>query len=83
MNTRFDRITFDLVHQAIAFMWNQLAGARNLPGLTEHRVIGQPCRRIAEDLVHPGCCERIVGRNVVPHVNAVLVGLRRPDNPHD
>src|SRR4030065_2943977 len=45
-------------------------------------MIGQPGSRIAEKLIHPGGGSRVVGRDVVPHVGAILLRLWRPNDPH-
>jgi len=40
-------------------------------------------KRVAAQFVHPGGRLRIVGGDVGPDIGAVLLGLRRPDEPHE
>ena len=60
----------------------QFTGAGNLPRRAKLGMLGQPGCRIAEKLIHSGGRVRVVGRNVVPRVSAVLFRLRCPNDPH-
>lgn len=62
----------DFVHQAIAFMWDQLAGSMNLSWQPQLRVFGQSSGRIAKELIYASSRSRVVGRDVVPNVSAIL-----------
>lgn len=63
-------------------MWDQLAGSLNLSRPPQLRVISKPGGRITEKLIHTDGRSWVVGRNIVPNVNATLQRLRRPNDPH-
>ena len=76
------RFARDFVHQTIALVGNQLAGSLNRSRPAQLRMRDQPGGGIAEKFVHAGSGSRVIGRYVVPNVNAILQGLRRPNKPH-
>jgi len=71
-------VSVDLVDQAIALVRDQLTGAVDPPSLAQHRMVSEPCCRITDDFIHLDGRVRVVTRNVVPSVDAVLQRLRRP-----
>lgn len=77
------RFPLDLVYQSIVFMRDQLVGAGDYPRPAQLWVIGQRGSRITEKRIQPRGGLRVVGGDVVPHVGAVLLRLRRPENLHD
>ena len=62
----------NFVHQAIAFMRHQLSGSLDFSLPSQFRMSGKPGRRIAEKLIHTRGSSRIVGRDEVPNVSAIL-----------
>ena len=76
------RIFGNLINKAIAFVRSQFPGARHLTLMPQHRKVGEVRHGIAEQLVHPGRRDRIVGGDIVPDISTVMLGFRRPDNPH-
>ena len=71
-----------LIHQSIIAMWRQFARADDRALMSDHREIGQSRHVIAEQLIHPRGCVGVAQFDIVPDVDAILLGLRRPDNPH-
>ena len=71
----------NFVNQAIAFMWDQLAGTLNFSRSPQLRVIGQSSGRIAEKFIHASSRSQIIGRDVVPNFNAILQCFWRPNDP--
>lgn len=77
-----DPVLIDGVDQAVAGMRDQLAGVRNMARLSHEGVICQPGCGFTEQLVHADRGGRVVGRDVIHDVGAVLFGFRRPENDH-
>src|SRR5258706_11895653 len=77
-----DHFAVDLVDQPVTLMRDQFARSGYLPAAAAHRKVAQGLRRIAEKLVQPRGGVRIVGRDEVPDIGAVLLRLRCPDDPH-
>src|SRR5258708_15577562 len=75
-------VAFDLVHQTIAFVRDQLASAGDFPGPAKHWKIRQLSGCDAEKLVQPGGRPQVVGRDMIPHLGAILLRLWRPNDLH-
>ena len=63
----------DLIHQAIAFVRDQLAGAGNPPRLATMGMLSQQGGCVAEQFIHSRGRTWVVGSDVVPYVGAVLL----------
>ncbi len=53
-------------------MRHQLSGSLDFSLPSQFRMSGKPGRRIAEKLIHTRGSSRIVGRDEVPNVSAIL-----------
>ena len=63
-------------------MGNQFAGTLNFSWPPQFGVIDESGGRIAKKLIHANGRSRVVVRDVVPNVSAILQRFRRPNDPH-
>lgn len=75
-------LAVDLIDQSVVLVWNQLAGSRYFPGLSQCWMVCQSGCCSTEKCIHPHGCLRVFFRDVVPYVDAILMGLCGPDNIH-
>lgn len=78
-----NRILLDLVDQTIAFVHDRFTGAGNAAGAPILRMIGEPGRSLAEQIVHLDGGTRTVGGDGAENLGAVVFCLGRSADFHD
>ena len=77
-----DGLTFDFVNEAVVFVDHEFACSSDFAVVSQHWKLGKTRSGFAKQFIHSHGGQGIIGNDVLPHVVAVFLGLRSPDNFH-
>jgi|SRR5271165_452364 len=77
-----DGLAIDFLNEAVVFVDHEFARSRDSAVMSQHRKAGKARSGGAKQFIYAYGGLRIIGKNPVPYLVAVFLGLGRPDGFH-